>query len=114
MKPEFSSSRQVGTIPVTDTPLERHRVALVLFVDAEGINRRDAINRAEDVVRIALVREMDARRHITITDRFGITHTADLHKVIEIGDATLGGYLRLEPTDRAYPRNDEPEENSGA
>ena len=59
---------------------ETHRVAVVVFVNAEGVDEADAINRAEQAVAVA-------------TDR-----TAGVVSVIELGRALRAGRLSVRPT----------------
>ncbi|GAA4554391.1 hypothetical protein [Pseudonocardia xishanensis] len=58
---------------------QTHRVAVVVFVNAEGVDGLDAVNRAEQAVAVA-------------TD-----HTAGVVSVIELGRALRAGRLSVRP-----------------
>ncbi|WHT20968.1 hypothetical protein N8J89_07855 [Crossiella sp. CA-258035] len=89
----------------------QHRVAVIVFCTAEGVDERDARSIAEDAVREAvrwactnggvlstpLRHKDDEQRFVTV------------HKVGDAITAALSGELALRVTNRAYPR----EETSG-
>jgi hypothetical protein len=90
--------------------MEKHRIAVTVFVEAEGVDRLDASHIGALAVRMSLIRQMNANHELSFTDRYGRTYTVPMHGVMETGMAAGNGYLWVEPTSKAYPRDDEPEE----
>lgn len=89
-----------------------HRVALVVFATVDAVDQNDA----DHIVRMTLLRELlDSARRVNPGELpVVIRHAAPYHDVT--WDVALGsivqlqqalgayhGYLRVEPTDRAFP-----------
>lgn len=90
--------------------METHRIAVTVFVEAEGVDRVDAGHIAEAVVRMSLfqqakhVNRADGGRDLTLSaiNRHDRTITVLMHKIMETTTAAANGYLKVEPSNRAY------------
>lgn len=88
------------------TERQRHRVAVVVFVEAGGIDERDAGTGAEMAVRQALsgdgVAGMTLPTDITLKMANRPDEAMTVVGVIEVGVAAGNGYLRTRPTSKAF------------
>lgn len=92
---------------------QRHRVAIVIFAECDGVDERDAASGAEMSLN-HLLREggLLGRTFKTLPSpprRDGHTWETTIHEVREVGVAARNGYLWTAPTGAAYPREETPD-----
>jgi hypothetical protein len=101
-------------------PRQRHRVAVVVFCETEGVDYHDAGTGAVMAIEHALNGgETGATGHAALARvasgddnpprvgfirKDGLRVMADVHDVMEIGMAAGNGYLWTHPTRKAFPR----------
>jgi hypothetical protein len=78
------------------TQLDGHRVAVTVFLTAQGVDAQDARNVAEQAV-------LDALPQGTMLHLSYGPGAACVEAVWELGRAVANGYLDVQPTKRAYP-----------
>lgn len=82
---------------------QRHRVAVVVFVEAEGADERDAGNGAELAVRQALAGpRLGLPADITLKMANRPDEAMTVVDVMEVGMAAGNGYLWTRPTSKAF------------
>lgn len=79
--------------------LERHRVAVTVFLEADGLGAGDAHNVAEQAVADAL---NAAGGTLTTHTYTGLPRTARVVEVMGTGTAFANGLLRVEPAASVY------------
>jgi hypothetical protein len=84
---------------------EQHRVAVVVFCTADGVDDIDARIGAEAAVRHAL-RQSWTDGVLQVPLRSELGRTVQVHAVSDAISAALNGELALRVTNRAYPRKD--------
>jgi hypothetical protein len=83
---------------------ERFKVAVVVLVDCEGVDERDASNVAQVAVRAAITGDALASMpvEVAIPLRKAVDRTVRVIDVMDLGVAAGNGYLWTSPTSRAW------------
>jgi hypothetical protein len=80
------------------------RVAVTVFVIAEGVNHGDAGNVAERAVTDVLA---EVGNGMTVRTPSGIKRAVQVVEVMETRTAAANGYLSVRPAARAFPRGED-------
>jgi len=83
------------------TDLQKHRIAVVVFVDAEGVDAHDALRSAEHAVG-GVVDNSDALKAATAV--YGPARAVDVVAVAELNVALKMGALRMATPDQ-FPQS---------
>lgn len=86
---------------VNDPDMEEHDVAIAVFIRAHGIDKSDAVGRADRAIRRAL-REIATDAGAVLDEgRNGTGEPMPVLRLMEVGMAARNGYLWLAPTSMA-------------